>query len=197
MTQNSEIAVVVSHTVSNFDHWKRVFDADQAARKSAGLLGHHINRGADDPNRLAVYLPATDRARAEAFLANPDLNATMSRAGVTSVPDVAWVQPMEAKYIADRPVAAAMISHEVDDYAGWKKVYDSVAAARQKAGIIGAAVNRRLDNPNHVLVYHQAETKAQLEAFFASAELKAAMKQAGVKGAPVITYVQAHSGATY
>jgi quinol monooxygenase YgiN len=82
-------------------------------------------------------------------------------------------------------------------YDAWKRVYDSAAALRRKAGIIGTAVNRSLDNPNEFLVYHQAETQAQLEAYFASPELEATMKSAGVKGAPMITYVQALSGATY
>jgi quinol monooxygenase YgiN len=197
MSQAPSLAVVISHSVSNFDQWKRVFDADQSNRKHAGVLGHHINRGATDPNQLAIYLPATDRKQAEAFLANPELKATMSRAGVTSAPEVRWIRPVESKYIADRATAAAMISHEVDDYDAWKRVYDSAAELRRKAGIIGTAVNRSLDNPNEVLVYQQAETQAQLEAFFASPELKATMKSAGVKGAPVISYVQALSGATY
>jgi quinol monooxygenase YgiN len=197
MSQNQHLAAVVSHSVSNFDQWKRVFDSDQAARKSAGFLGHHINHAAGDPNRIATYLPLSDRARAQAFMVNPDLKATMSRAGVTGAPEVVWIESQESTYIADRPTAAMLISHEVEDYAAWKKVYDTFASTRTKAGIIGAAVNRSLDNPNVVLVYHQAETNAHLEAFTALPELKAAMKQGGVKGAPVINYLQALAGATY
>jgi quinol monooxygenase YgiN len=197
MSQTEKFAVVVSHSVSNFDQWKRVFDSDQSARKSAGVLGHHINRGSEDPNQLAIYLPVADRRKAEAFLTNPELQTTMSRAGVTGAPQVLWIQSIESAYVADRPTAAAMISHEVEDYSAWKKAYDAAQPARQKAGIIGAAVNRTLDDPNEVLVYHQAETKAQLEAFLSSPELKTAMKQGGVKGTPVIRYVQALSGATY
>lgn len=191
------LAVVVSHSVSNFDQWKRVFDSDQTNRKQAGILGHHINCGADDHNQLAVYLPGTDRAQLEAFLANPELKATMSRAGVTSAPSIKWVQPVEVRYLGDRATAAAIIAHEVEDFAAWKAVYDSLEGARQRAGIIGSAVNRGLDNPNQILVYHQAETRAELEAFFASSELKSAMQKGGVKGAPDIRFVDALPGATY
>src|SRR4029077_5998112 len=57
----SLLAVVVAHSVSNYDQWKRVFDSDQAARKAAGVIGHHINRGADDPNMVYLFMPITDR----------------------------------------------------------------------------------------------------------------------------------------
>ena len=193
----SNLALIVSHSVSNFEHWKRIFDADQATRQAAGFLGHHINRGADDPNMLSAFMPVTDRARAEAFLANPQLKETMSRAGVTSAPTFTWVERVSGSYVGDRAVAAAMISHEVADFDAWKKVYDSVESLRQQAGIIGQAVNRVVGNPKLALVYHQAETRAALEAFFASGDLKAAMKQGGVTSAPQFNHVQALPGAMY
>lgn len=60
---------------------KRAFDAHQPARKAAGILGHHINVG--DDGTVAMYLPATDHAKLEAFLESPDLKSTMKDAGVT------------------------------------------------------------------------------------------------------------------
>lgn len=194
---SNNLAVVVAHPVTNFDHWKRVFDTDMPGRKAAGVLGHHLNRGADDPNMVYIFMPVTDRGRVEAFMANPDLKETMARAGVTAPPQVTWLERIDANYVGDRSVAAAMIAHEVADFDAWKKSYDAAQPLRDQAGIIGHAVNRVVGNPKLVLVYHQAETRAALEAFVASADLKAVMQRAGVTSAPQINFVQAQPGALY
>jgi quinol monooxygenase YgiN len=191
------LAVVVSHTVKDYDHWKRVFDSHQQARKAAGVLGHHLNRGVDDPNMVHVFMPITDRARFEAFVADPDLQATMSRAGVTAAPSVTWLERIEGSYVGDRAVAAAMIAHDVADFDAWKAVYDEADALRAQAGIIGHAVNRIVGAPQKVLVYHQAENRAALQAFFGSADLKATMARAGVASPPQFNHVQSLPGAIY
>jgi hypothetical protein len=189
------LAILVTHAVSNYDTWKGAFDAHQPTRKRAGILGHHINRGAD--GSVCVYLAATDREKLAAFLDSSDLKATMKDAGVASPPAIVWLVPVEDSHIADRNTAAMIVSHDVADYAAWKKVYDSVAGLRQRFGIIGAAVNQVLDAPNKVVVYHQAETRGELEAFAASDELKSAMKAGGVTSAPQIRYFDGLPGAKY
>lgn len=188
------IAILVSHTVADYDTWKAAFDGHAAARKAAGILGHHINR---DGNRVTVYLPATDRARLDAFLASDDLQATMKGAGVTSPPTVEWLEPVEDEHIADRTTAAMIVVHDVSDFAAWKKAYDSVADLRRTGGIIGAAVNRDANRPNRVIVYHQAESADTLQAYAASPGLKAAMQAAGVVGRPDFRFAQAQPGARY
>jgi quinol monooxygenase YgiN len=89
-----------------------------------------------------------------------------------------------------RPAAAAdvrmYVRHEVTDYAAWRKVYDGFDATRKKLGVIAQAVYRSVDNPNDVTVTHDFRSAEQAKAFAASAELKATMEKAGVKGAPQI-----------
>jgi hypothetical protein len=194
MSKIPPLALLVTHSVADYDTWKRAFDGHQGARKAAGVLGHHVNRAG---NEVSIYLPATDRAKVAAFLDSADLKATMGAAGVTSPPTVAWLAPVEDSHIADRATSAMIVIHEVADFAAWKKVYDSVEPLRKKSGIFGAAVNRGLDAPNLVTVYHQAATRAELEAFVGSAELKAAMKAGGVKGPPQIRYFDSLPGAAY
>jgi hypothetical protein len=91
--------------------------------------------------------------------------------------------------VKDRPLAGAIIRHEVGDYAAWKRAFDGHADARARAGIIGHAVNRSEKNPNLVVVYLQAESLEPLRAFASSPDVKQAMQSASVIGAPDVTFV--------
>ncbi len=188
------LAILVTHQVAAYDAWKTAFDAHRAARKAASILGDHLNRNGDE---VAVYLPATDRAKVAALVDSADLRATMQKAGVTSPPRIEWLKPVEDVHIADRSTAGMIVVHAVKDFVAWKKAYDSVEGLRRRHGIIGAAVNQSLDEPNVVTVYHQAETRAELQAFAASPELKAAMQQAGVAGPPEFRFYDALPGTVY
>lgn len=195
MSSLPPLAVLLTHTVQNFDLWKRAFDGHQAARKAAGILGHHLNVGAD--GAVSVYLPALDRAKLAAFFDSPDLKSTMKDAGVTSAPQITWLKPIEDAHVGDRALASMLVTHPVAEFSAWKKIYDSVDALRRDAGIVGAAVNQTLDDPNQVVVYHQAETEEALARFSSSPELKAAMKAGGVSAPPQIRFLRSFPGAAY
>ena len=53
------VATLITHRVADYDAWKKVFDDHLPARKEASCLGHHINRGVDDPNMVYIYCPAS------------------------------------------------------------------------------------------------------------------------------------------
>ena len=184
-------AVVVTHDVESFERWKVAFDRHADARRTAGVLATHINRDADHPNRLSVYMAGSDAARLAAFLKSSDLASTMLDAGVKGPPSVAAVTPIEDR-TQKRPLAGAIVRHTVTDYATWKRAFDADAAARTAAGIVGHAVNRSAQDPNTVIVYLQAESLDALRAFTASPRLKQVMSEAGITGAPSIAFV--HGG---
>ena len=91
-----------------------------------------------------------------------------------------------------RPAAATdvrlYVRHEVTSYTTWRKAYDSFDATRRKMGVIAQAVYQSLDDPNDVTITHDFASAAKAKAFAVSAELKAAMAKAGVKGAPQIWF---------
>ncbi len=182
-------AVVINHTVADFDSWKPHFDADEGARKSAGILGHHINRGHDNPNDVSIYMAITDVAKVQAFASSPRLHEFMRTSGVTSAPHATFMTPTYEHLVWDRTLPSMMVSHTVANYDAWMDGYKQAAHVRAAGGIIGDAVNRSVENPNLVVVYHQAETHGALTAFASSPELKGAMKHLGVTGAPTITFV--------
>ena len=93
-----------------------------------------------------------------------------------------------------RPAAAAnvrmYVRHEVTSYATWRKAYDSFAATQRKMGVIAQAVYRSLDDPNDITVTHDFATIEAAQAFVGSAELQAAMHDAGVVGAPTVWFTE-------
>ena len=191
------VAVIVSHTVADFDIWKATFDAGEDLRRSATVVGHHINRGEDDPNALSVYMAATDIDSAKAFASSEQLKADMAEAGVTSAPEKAWVTPVREAIVWDRELPAFIVSHTVANFDSWLSGYDNAEELRTSKGIIGSAANRSMDDPSLVIVYHQAESFDTLRAFLADPDLKTAMEAAGVTSEPVVSWYVGGWGKKY
>ena len=74
--------MLVRNTVEDFGRWRRVFDAQAAAGRSAGLNVLQMWRSVDDPNEVYFLLDVEDRARAEAFMDTPESAAAGTKAGV-------------------------------------------------------------------------------------------------------------------
>ena len=84
--------VIVRHEVADYAVWKRAFDGHAGARAEAGIVGHAINRGADNPNVVIIYLQATSIDQLRAFASSASLKEAMQNAGVTSAPELSFVQ---------------------------------------------------------------------------------------------------------
>ena len=191
------VAILVSHRVADYDAWKKVFDDDAPARKEAGCLGHHINRGADDPSWVYVYCPATDVDKIKAFIHSPQVAGVMKNAGVEGPPTIRFMTPMSADFIPDQKLPGIIVTHTVEDYDRFRVTYDEFDGFRKQSGIIGHAVNQELGNPNQVTIYHQANDMDSLRAFLDSPELKERMHSAGVTGPPDIRFVHVSDFADY
>src|SRR6266446_328052 len=75
-----------------------------------------------------------------------------------------------------------------DRLRGLAQVYDAFDAKRRKMGVTGQAVYRSIDDANDVTVTHDFTNAEKAKAFASSPDLKAAMENAGVKGAPQIWF---------
>jgi quinol monooxygenase YgiN len=182
-------AVIITHEVADWTTWKTHFDGHESTRKAAGFLGHHINRGLENPNVISVYLAVADLAKAKAFFASADLRNVTAAAGVKGAPTAVWVKPVTEQIVWDREVPAMIVSHNVANFDTWLATYKATVARHEPGGIIGRAANQSLDDSTNVVVYHQAESHDTLKAFMASPGLKEAMQTAGVTSAPQVTYV--------
>ena len=76
-----------------------------------------------------------------------------------------------------------VVSHKVDDFGKWKKVYDDFESVRNKYAVKEQLLIQASDDSNHVLVVGQGDLDA-IQKFISSEELKTGMKDAGVSGEP-------------
>jgi hypothetical protein len=77
-----------------------------------------------------------------------------------------------------------VITHEVKDYAAWRKGYDADGPNRKKGGFKVQGVYADVNNPNMITIVGEFPSAAAAEAFAGSPQLKEAMDKAGVIGKP-------------
>ena len=87
-------------------------------------------------------------------------------------------------------MATLFVRHQAADYAAWRQVYDAFQPKAKTLGVQADAVYQAADNPNEITVTHDFATLESAQAFAASPELRSAMHDAGVVGAPTVWFAQ-------
>lgn len=77
-----------------------------------------------------------------------------------------------------------ILTHEVKDFAAWKKVYDADAPNRDNAHMKVHGVYTAMDNGNKVTIVGEFPNAEALNVFMDNPSLKAAMEKGGVMGMP-------------
>jgi hypothetical protein len=85
-------------------------------------------------------------------------------------------------------MATMFVRHQVADYAAWRRIYDELAPTQKALGVTAKAVYQAAGDPNDVTVTHEFATIEAAQAFAGSTELRTAMHDAGVAGAPTIWF---------
>jgi quinol monooxygenase YgiN len=86
-------------------------------------------------------------------------------------------------------MASVLVQHKVQDFAAWKKVFDSAVALRKSNGEVSAQVFRDASDPNKVTVLNKWSSMADAQKFIQSPELMASMEKAGVVGKPDVYFL--------
>lgn len=88
--------------------------------------------------------------------------------------------------------ATLIVRHPVTDYATWRSTYDSnaVSALHAKHGATDSEVLRASDDANDITVIHRFANAAAANALASDPELKVAMMNGGVAGAPRIEILE-------
>jgi quinol monooxygenase YgiN len=74
--------MLIDHRVEDFDTWRQFYDEVRGWQHERGVHFQQVLRHSDDPNRVVVTHAFDDRAAAEAFANNSELQEAMGRAGV-------------------------------------------------------------------------------------------------------------------
>jgi quinol monooxygenase YgiN len=82
-----------------------------------------------------------------------------------------------------------LIIHEVADYEAWKKVFDTAAGIRRKAGERSFQVLKYQNDPNRIVHFSAWTSIDDARRFFESPKLVQIRKEAGVKS-PDFIYLQ-------
>ena len=82
------ITVVLTSETKNYSDWRKIYDADEENRQKAGFKASSVFQSVDNPNIITILGEAPSVEAIKAFMANPELHATMERAGVIGMPDV-------------------------------------------------------------------------------------------------------------
>ncbi len=69
----------------------------------------------------------------------------------------------------------------VEDYAAFRKTFDSKEDIRQAAGAVKSTVYQSVDDPNEIVVQVEFPTADAAKAFQASQELRETQQRAGLK----------------
>jgi heme-degrading monooxygenase HmoA len=81
------------------------------------------------------------------------------------------------------------IRHEVADYDAWKPHFDDHASVREEHGAQGYHLFRGVENPDEVSIVFEWDGIESARQFFASSDVREAMREAGVVGDPEISYL--------
>lgn len=85
------------------------------------------------------------------------------------------------------PTLAVKIT--IGDYSKWRSGFDKAAPLRDKAGLKSVQIYKNADNPNAVLIWSETDDVAKAREVLTSPELRSAMQEAGVVGAPKINVI--------
>ncbi len=77
-----------------------------------------------------------------------------------------------------------IVTHEVKDFAAWKKIFDEDALNRDTADMKVHGVYTAVDNPNKVTIVGEFPNPEAVKGFMDNPALQAAMEKGGVIGMP-------------
>jgi quinol monooxygenase YgiN len=179
----------VTHTVKNFDVWKKSYDEHESMRLASGLTKLAVCRDMDSPNKVYVFVKMADVQKAKDFAANPDLKQAMQKGGVNSVPSFLYVDVVRFEESPTTNRGRVRVGHKVKDFESWLKVYDAEGKeTRAKNGLIDRAISRDLTDPNMVYITFAISDLAKVKARLKDPSLKKIMTEAGVISEPVINF---------
>jgi len=177
--------LTVLHECTDFNRWKPIFDADAPNRKAAGLTDLFLLRQTDKPNLIALVMSVSDRAKAQAMAASPQLRDTMQKAGIIGKPEMHFRQ---GELDPQKSPLYLSINCKIRDLAMFRKVYATDKAERSAASMTDLGLLTDVSDPTDLLLVWSVKEEAKVDAFLSSPALAERQVNAGVVSPPVLRY---------
>jgi len=182
-------AMVVQHTVKDFDSWNAAFNKRDSLFKANGITDASIARVLGDENNVIVAFTISDLQKAKDLISSPMAKEAMMSDGVTGTPSIGYWNVLrdDTSFLANKE--RVMITHHVKDFDTWLKAYDAEGvAARAANGMMDRVLARGIDDPNSVSLIFAITDTAKANARMNSPELKKIMTDGGVDGPVTVTH---------
>lgn len=173
-------AVAMTHEVRDFESYVKAYRSlsDPESRIS-------IFSSPEDANLITVFELTKGHQEAASAFHSPEFRKSLEAEGVTTEPTISYFDvklriatPTEKQYRLG-------VSHEVDNYEHWKKVFDEDHPIRAKADLELRAISTSADNPSMVNIMFATDDIEKAKKVINSEELRKRMQQAGVRTEPV------------
>jgi hypothetical protein len=79
--QHTTENLTIHHKVTDYNAWRKGYDAHEQSRHTAGITNGRVFRRAEDPNDVVILQDVADVAKARTFVASEDLKAAMQKSG--------------------------------------------------------------------------------------------------------------------
>lgn len=122
------------------------------------------------------------------FLTSCGSNQEKTTTSTDSTTNVTTSTDTSKTTVITSPTNMMVVKHKISNFAKFQSSYDSRDSLRLANGLHTYVIGRGVGDSNTVLVALKVDDIAKAKAFSKDASLKKAMQQAGVVGAPTITF---------
>ena len=173
-------AVRMTHEVKDFNEWLKVYTnrSDPDSRLS-------IYASPEDPNLITVFELTKSHEEARNAFSSHQFEEVLQEEGVTSKPVVNYYDIKFRVSGKTEKLYRLGVSHQVQDYEKWKKVFDEDEPIRAKANLELRAISTNAENPNMVNIMFATDDIEKAKEVINSDELRKRMAEAGVQSEPV------------
>lgn len=178
-------AVAVTHEVGDYKTWLKAYTSlsNPDSRVS-------IYVSPEDPNLITIFELTKSHEEAKSVFASTQFRETLNQEGVTSDPVFNFFDVKFRALTRTTKNYRLGVSHEVADYALWKKIFDEDEPVRSKANLELRAISTNADNASIVNILFATDDFQKAKEVINSDELRKRMTEAGVKSEPVFIVFQ-------
>ena len=182
-------AMMVTHTIADWDKWVPSYKGADTMIKAAGLSGGAVGRGLENDKWLVIMHQASDLQKAKDFGASPGLKAAMVKSGITDTPIISFWNVSFDDTSSIPQAERLMVASHVKDFDVWKKAFDAEGDSTRAAnGMVLRLMARNADDANTVVLFFAVTDMAKAKARASSPELQKVMADAGVDSPPMMSW---------